>query len=88
MDIISKPDYDTFPVTDYYFAYLGTTIAITVRDDVDTVAEDTVFGQPAVVITTADPAERNVLFVSGMQGVKTVNRVQRRVAPAKPKAGQ
>ncbi len=82
MNIISSQEFEEFPVTDYYFAYLGTNIVLTVKDGVDEVAEDEVFGQKAIVITTKEPAERNVLFVAGMQGVKIVQRVQRKtVAP-------
>lgn len=81
MDIISPQQFESFPVTDYYFAYLGTNIVLTVKDGVDTVSEEEVFGMKAIVITTLDPAERNVLFVAGMQGVKIVNRMQRRLIP-------
>lgn len=81
MDIISTPEFESFQVTDYYFAYLGTNIFLSVRDGVDEVSEEEVFGRKAIVITTVEPAERNVLFVEGMQGVKVVNRVQRKVVP-------
>jgi hypothetical protein len=82
MDISSPQQFESFPVTDYYFAYLGTTIVLTVKDEVDTISEEEeVFGMRAVVITTVDPAERNVLFVAGMQGVKIVHRIQRKLIP-------
>ena len=77
----STPQFETYAVTDYDVAYLGTTLNFTLRDGVDTLIDGEAFGLPALVITTVAPAQQHILFKSGMQGIRITCRTMRKIVP-------
>lgn len=90
--MLAKPpapiETEEYPVTDYDFAYLGTTLNFRLEDGVDTLvwAVDPESNMPAVIITQFNPPSYSVLFVNQMQGYRHAKNVHKRVV--KPRSAQ